>query len=136
MSPDPLSPARIVTITVRVRYAETDQMGFVHHANFFVWFEMARVAYCDAMGLPYREMEAQGFLLPVVEAQCRFRSPARFDDELTVQTTLREKTRRTLKIGYRVMKGETLLAEGETFHVVMGTDGKATRFPPETLERF
>ncbi len=124
------------SISLQVRYAETDQMQFAHHANYFVWFEMARVAYCDYIGLPYREMEAQGVLLPVVEASCRFRSPARFDDPLLIELSVIQKTRRTLKIGYRVSRGTALLAEGETTHVVMGTDGKARSFPPEMLSRF
>ena len=129
-------PTLTVKITLKVRYAETDAMGFAHHANYFVWFEMTRIAYCDHIGLPYRNLEAQGYFLPVVEAQCRFRSPARFDDLLTIEGFTLQKTRRSLKIGYRVKRGETLLAEGETAHIVMGRDGKARSFPPEVLQKF
>jgi acyl-CoA thioester hydrolase len=106
---------------IRVRYAETDQMGVVYHANYFVWFEVGRVELLRQMGFSYRDMEEQEqCFIAVVEARCRFKSPARYDDEIRIRTSLRHVRNSFVQFGYeavRVSNGE-LLAEGETMHIV------------------
>lgn len=109
--------------TIRVRYAETDQMGVVYHANYLVWFEVGRVELMRQLGLDYKSMEQQdGCRMAVVEASCRYISPARYDDELVVETSLTALRRSLLKFGYKILHREdggkqALLAEGETIHV-------------------
>lgn len=121
---------------VRVRYAETDQMRVAHHANYFVWFEAARSEFCRAQGIDYKAMEEAGMFLPVVECRCRFRISARYDDDLTISIYPVEVNRRTLKMVYLVHRGETLLAEGETLQMLIGTDGKPRSFPTDIEEKF
>ena len=81
-------------IRLRVRYAETDQMGVVYHANYFVWMEMGRVELCRQMGMRYRDMEQDGVLLTVAEVNCRYLAPARYDDEVIVKTTISQASSR------------------------------------------
>ena len=114
-----------VTTQVRVRYAETDQMGIVYYANYLVWFEIGRVELLRSMGLAYSQLETDHqCILPVVEATCRYRSPARYDDEILIETRPSLLRGSVIKFGYRLLrKGlegaePTLLAEGETVHVV------------------
>ena len=114
-----------VTTQVRVRYAETDQMGVVYYANYLVWFELGRVELLRSLGLAYSKLESDhGCMLPVIEARCRYRSPARYDDEILIETRPAMLRGTVLKFAYRILrkghKGEedTLLAEGETVHVV------------------
>jgi acyl-CoA thioester hydrolase len=114
-----------VTTTVRVRYAETDQMGIVYYANYYVWFEIGRVELLRALGLSYRALEIDhGCILPVIESTCRYRSPARYDDDILIETRPALLRGSVLKFAYRILrKGAdgaepTLLAEGETVHVV------------------
>jgi acyl-CoA thioester hydrolase len=114
-----------VTTQVRVRYAETDQMGIVYYANYLVWFEIGRVELLRSMGLAYSQLETDHqCILPVVEATCRYRSPARYDDEILIETRPSLVRGSVIKFGYRLLRkgqaGEepTLLAEGETVHVV------------------
>src|SRR5271155_5510017 len=120
-----------VEARVRVRYAETDQMGVVYRANYLVWMEVGRVEYCRASGLRYRDLEAEGILLAVVEAQCRYLSPALYDEEVIVRTSIEEATQRLVRFSYRISSGEDgrLLAEGFTKHVFCGRDRKATKLP-------
>ena len=104
----------------RVRYAETDQMGVVHHSVYAVWFETARSAFSRAVGLPYVEWERRGVLLMVSDLTCRFRRPARYDDELTIGVRVAEIASRRVVFEYRVTgPGGELLAEGETRHLVV-----------------
>jgi len=117
----PVSQTRI-----RVRYAETDQMGVVYYANFFVWFEVGRVELLRQLGFHYKQMEIDdGCHIPVVEASCRYKSPARYDDELLLETSILAMRRSVIKFGYRLLRPEndgsrpTLLAEGETTHVTV-----------------
>jgi acyl-CoA thioester hydrolase len=122
---------------VRVRYAETDQMGVVYHANFFIWFEVGRVELLRQLGLDYKQLESQEkFHIAVVEASCRYKSPARYDDELILETQVVALRRSVLKFGYRVLRDETgslrLLADGGTTHVVV--DGSLQRV--DLPERF
>ncbi len=107
--------------TVRVRYAETDQMGVVYHANYFIWLEIGRVELLRQLGFDYKEMElTDDCHLPVVEAQCRYRASARYDDEIVIETRVTGMRSFMLKFGYRVLRASDslLLAEGETVHVV------------------
>ena len=129
-----------VTTEARVRYAETDQMGIVYYANYLVWFELGRVELLRSLGLSYSSLETDhGCILPVIEATCRYKSPARYDDEILIETRPAMLRGSVLKFAYRILrkapKGEkqTLLAEGETVHVVC--DDKLQRKPlPEKYE--
>jgi acyl-CoA thioester hydrolase len=115
-----------VTTEVRVRYAETDQMGIVYYANYLVWFEIGRVEVLRALGLTYSQLETDHkCILPVIEATCRYRAPARYDDEILIETRPSLLRGSVLKFAYQIwrrasQKGEErkLLAEGETVHVV------------------
>ncbi|HWE84297.1 MAG TPA: thioesterase family protein [Terracidiphilus sp.] len=114
-----------VTSHVRVRYAETDQMGIVYYANYLVWFEIGRVELLRSLGLAYSQMEKDHkLILPVVEANCRYRAPARYDDEILIETRPAMQRGSVLRFAYRILRNGTdgaeplLLAEGETTHVV------------------
>jgi acyl-CoA thioester hydrolase len=114
-----MTPARTM---VRVRYAETDQMGVVYYANYFVWCEIGRVEFFRQLGYDYKQMELEDDChLPVVEANCRYRAPARYDDEVLIETTVKALRSSFVKFGYRILRlhpdGEQLLAEAETLHV-------------------
>jgi acyl-CoA thioester hydrolase len=126
-------------VRVRVRYAETDQMGVVYHANYLVWMEMGRVELCRARGVRYRDMEEQdGVLLAVAEASCRFQFPARYDDEVIVQTRVARSTTRLIEFGYAMLEAESkrVLATGSTKHVFCGRDLKPCRLPDKYHEAF
>jgi len=120
-----------VEARLRVRYAETDQMGVVYHANYLVWMEVGRVEYCRASGFRYRDLEAEGVLLAVVEAHCRYLSPALYDEEVIVRTAIEEASQRLVRFSYRISSGEDgrLLAEGSTKHVFCGQDRRARKLP-------
>lgn len=124
----------VAKIQIRVRYAETDRMGFAYHGNYLAWFEMARVKMMDDLGYPYREMEAAGFRMPVLEARIRYRQPSTFDDRLEVTAVMRGKATASLRIDYEVRKGETLIAEGHTRHAVIDANGRPVRPPPRFLK--
>jgi acyl-CoA thioester hydrolase len=124
---------------VRVRYAETDQMGVVYHANYFVWFEVGRVEFIRQMGLDYKSMEQEeNALIAVVEANARYKAPARYDDELIVRTTLAGVRGPIVRFRYSVLRAadEMLLCEGETVHVVVGRDMKVREMPQRYVDRF
>jgi acyl-CoA thioester hydrolase len=131
-----MSPAH--TTTIRVRYAETDQMGVVYYANYFVWFEVGRVELMRSLGFEYRELEEQDqCFLPVVEANCRYKAPARYDDVLTLETRVLNQRTSMIRFGYRLLRdmpdaASVLLAEGETVHVVVDRAMQKTAMP----ERF
>ncbi|HZO90730.1 MAG TPA: thioesterase family protein [Chthonomonadaceae bacterium] len=132
-----IDPAQAVEMTLRVRYAETDQMGVAHHANYFIWFEAARAAFCRARGVDYAQMERDGLILPVIEARCRFLRGAHYDEEITVRVWVVECRRSLLSMQYEVRRGEDLLAEGETLQMLVErASGKPRRFPPELAARF
>jgi acyl-CoA thioester hydrolase len=107
---------KVHEIKTRVRYQETDQMGIVYYANFFVYFEMGRTELLRNLGLPYSELEKEHIYFPVAEAHCRFRSPAHYDDVLIIQTTLAELKHATILFNYKVIRegDNTLIAEGYT----------------------
>lgn len=122
---------------VRVRYAETDQMGVVYHANYLVWFEVGRVELLRQRGLTYKHMEIEEQAgIAVVEASVRYKAPARYDDELIVETRVVMIRSSVLRFGYRIVRAQdgVLLCEGETTHVVVGRDMKRRRMPGKYAE--
>ncbi len=123
---------------LRVRYAETDQMGVVYHANYFVWFEVGRVEFLRQLGFSYRDMEKEdGCFIAVADARCRYKAPARYDDEIVVKTYLRNVRESVVHFGYDLLRADgTLLAEGETTHVVTTSEMKTTVLPEKYLQIF
>ena len=106
---------------MRVRYAETDQMGVVYHANYFIWFEVGRVELLRQLGFSYREMEQNDHcFIAVVDARCRYKAPARYDEEIIVRTHLKNVRESLVHFGYELVRVSdgALLAEGETTHIV------------------
>lgn len=122
---------------VRVGYRDTDQMEFAHHSQYFVWFESARTEWLRARGWSYRDMEHAGYLLPVLEATCRWRKPAVYDDVLRIETRLLALDRLNIAFAYQVWRdGEAEpLAEATTRHVFMSREGRPRRATPEVLAR-
>jgi acyl-CoA thioester hydrolase len=138
MSPPTDRP--IHTSTVRVRYAETDQMGVAYYANYLVWFEVARTDFLRERGLRYRDLESRGLRLPVGEVGIRMLRPARYDDVLQVHCWLEELRTRSLRLGYEIARpepgaGVTVIATGTTTLVATGADLRPHRFPPDVRER-
>ena len=124
---------------VRVRYAETDQMGVVYHANYLVWFEVGRVEFIRQMGLDYRSMEQEeGALIAVIEARARYKAPARYDEELVIRTHLSGVRGPVVRFTYTVVRAgeETVLCEGETVHMVVGRDMRRRAMPARYAEHF
>ena len=124
---------------VRVRYAETDQMGVVYYANYLVWMEVARVDYCKSVGFSYEEMEREdGIFLAVAEARCRYLYPARFDQDVTIETTLSGAHPRMVSFAYemRLTANGRKLATGETSHVFVGRDLRPVRLPEKYRAHF
>jgi acyl-CoA thioester hydrolase len=116
---------------LRVRYAETDQMGFVHHANYPVYFEMGRTEMLRSTGLDYRTIEQNGFLLVIAKLSCRFHVPARYDDELLLRTHTKRITYVRIEHRYELFRGEELICEGETTLACIDRDGNLQKLPPE-----
>ncbi len=124
---------------IRVRYAETDQMGVVYHANHFVWFEVGRVELLRQLGFSYRDMEREDdCFIAVVDAQCRYKAPVHYDDEVLVLTHLKQVREKVIRFGYELRKAETgeLLAEGETTHIVANARMKTRALPEKYLRVF
>ncbi len=118
------------TTTFRVRYEETDQMGVAYYANYLVWFEVARTEYFREKGLEYRKMEDEDKLfIPVVEAYCRYKAPLRYDDLITVITTLTDVGATRMTFEYEVKRGEKLIATGRTKHAFVNEAGKPVPIP-------
>jgi len=117
-------------VQVTVRYAETDMMGIVYHANYLPWFEVARTALLREQGFPYRQLETDGYRIPVLEVAAKFVRPALYDDTLTVVATIREKPLLRIRIEYEVFRGEELLATGSSAHAFCDLNGRPTRPPP------
>lgn len=128
----------ICETTLRVRYAETDQMSVVYHSNYLIWFEVGRVELLRQLGFTYREMELEGLNLPVVEVKCRYKHPARYDDEITIRTRLAQVKASLLRFHYEVVRKSDgrLLAEGESVHVVVGRDLKRTHITEKYQSAF
>jgi acyl-CoA thioester hydrolase len=124
-----------VVTPLRVRYAETDAMGVVYYGDYLTYFEDGRVAYLQQKGIPYSEMEAAGVFMPVAEAYCKYHAPARFEDELAVETTIGEAGRAKVRFDYVVKRGNEVLAEGYTVHAARGRDGRPVRIPASWAEK-
>ena len=118
---------------LRVRYAETDAMGIVHHATYPVWMELGRSDFLRKLGQSYAEWEARGVRLVVNEIRVRFRAPARYDELVQVRTSLLETGRRRIVFAYRIERQGALLAEGESVHLVAGSDNRARVLPEDLL---
>jgi acyl-CoA thioester hydrolase len=125
--------------TIRVRYAETDQMGVVYHGNYFTWFEVGRVELCRQLGFEYKRMEAEDdSFIVVVDAHCRYKRPARFDDVLVIRAKITESKRRTVRFGYEIVNqasGE-VLAIGDTLHVICDRLGRPKSLPEKYRKYF
>ena len=125
--------------TIRVRYAETDQMGIVYYGNYFTWFEVGRVEFCRQMGLVYKQMEIEDdCLLVVAEANCRYKQPARFDDLLVVRTIVKQSQKRMLRFAYEIIRqpSSDVIATGETLHVFCDRQGKPKSLPEKYRKYF
>lgn len=125
-----------VETTLRVRYAETDAMGIVHHSRYFVWLEIARIEWLRSLGLDYKAMERDGFSIPVIQADLTYKSPAFFDDEL--QITLIPPTDLShvrFTLNYLIKRSTTILTQGFTVHVFLNKDRKLIQPPHFFIER-
>jgi len=126
-------------VRLRVRYAETDQMGVVYHANHFVWFEVGRVEFLRQLGFSYREMETNdACFIAVVDARCRYKAPAKYDDEVIVRTHLKNVRESLVHFGYELVRASdgVLLAEGETTHIVTDAEMKVRAIPEKYMAAF
>lgn len=124
---------------LRVRYAETDQMGVVYYSNYFIWMELGRAEYCRAIGLRYKDMEANdSILLAVVDAHCRYLFPARYDEEIAVVTSISRSNRRMVEFAYEIRDpaADRTLAHGETKHIFLNRDMKPVRLPEKYFAVF
>lgn len=123
---------------IRVRYGETDQMGHAYYANYLFWFEQARGAWCRARGFSYRDMEAMGYFLPVVEAHAEYRGEVLFDDVIVVRVWATETRRASIRFEYAIVNERTgkTSTTGHTWHVVMSRERKAVSIPPEVRALF
>jgi acyl-CoA thioester hydrolase len=120
---------------LRVRYAETDQMGIVYYANYFIWMEIGRTDFCRDCGFRYRDLEVEEkAFITVADARCRYIAPARYDDEILVETRIVRVRRRILEFAYDIKAAAGKVAEGTTLHVVTGHDGKPRALPDRYLE--
>ena len=123
--------------TIRVRYAETDQMGIVYYANYLVWMEVARVDYCRSIGFHYKDMELDaGVLLAVSESHCRYVSPARFDEEISIATSIPDVNRRFVSFGYEMTCAGRRVAIGQTRHVFLNRALRPVRLPDKYAALF
>jgi acyl-CoA thioester hydrolase len=117
--------------SITVRYAETDMMGIVYHGSYLPWFEVGRTTLLKECGLPYRELEAQGYHLPVIELGTKFFRPALYDDVVTIITRLKERPTLRIHLEYEVRRGEELLVTGFTTHAFINKKGEPVRPPPD-----
>jgi acyl-CoA thioester hydrolase len=119
-------------VQVTVRYAETDMMGVVYHGNYLPWFEVGRTTMLKEVGVSYRQLEAEGYRLPVLEVSAKYLRPALYDDTITIVTTMREKPVLRIRLAYEVFRGDELLATGETVHAFIDLQGRPVR-PPASM---
>ena len=131
-----MSQPTITEERIRVRYGETDQMGHAYYANYLYWFEQARGAWCRARGFTYKQMEEEGFFLPVVEAHVAYRGEVKYDDWITVRIWLSETKRASMRFDYEILNESTgkITTTGWTWHVLMGSERKAISIPPQVRE--
>ena len=125
----------IVDVEIRVRYAETDQMGVAYYANYLIWFEVGRSELCRQKGFRYVDLEALGYVLVVMEVHCRYRSSAKYDENLIVRTQLKRLNKRMITFGYQILRKEKeeIIAEGETQHICVDSKGKTRSLPEKFL---
>jgi acyl-CoA thioester hydrolase len=125
--------------TIRVRYAETDQMGVVYYANYFVWFEIGRVEFLREAGFSYRDMEREnGCFIAVVDARCRYRAPVRYDEQIVIRTRLSFIRGSAIQFAYEALRAfdRSLVAEGETTHMVTDAQMKVCPLPARYARAF
>jgi acyl-CoA thioester hydrolase len=120
---------------INVRYAETDMMGVVYHGNYLPWFEVGRTTLLKEFGVPYRELEKEGYFLPVLEVQAKYHRPAVYDDTVTVITSLREKPVLRITLEYEIRRNDTLLVTGKTVHAFIDRAGRPSRPPAIFTEK-
>jgi acyl-CoA thioester hydrolase len=118
-------------IELRVPYADTDQMGMVYYANYLIYFERGRTEWLRARGLNYKDLESKGVYLPVIEANCKYISPARYDDLITIQTKLAEISFASIKFEYEIISNNRSLAKGSTKHPFVNKDFRPIKIPGE-----
>ena len=138
-APEAARRAAMNETRLRVRYVETDQMGVVYHTNFLIWFEVGRVEFLRQLGFTYRDMEREdGCYIAVVDARCRYKVPARYDDQILVRTFFKNLRSSLIHFGYEILREPemTLLAEGETTHIVTGADLQRRELPVKYKEAF
>ncbi len=127
-----------VDVDIRVRYAETDQMGVAYYSNYLVWFEVGRAELCRRKGFSYAKLEERGYKLVVTDVHCHYRSSARYDESITVRTWLKGLNKRMITFGYQVLRKdgerEELIAEGETRHLSLDSKGTPKSLPKEFLD--
>jgi acyl-CoA thioester hydrolase len=116
---------------IRVIFGDTDQMGVVYYANYLRYFEAARAAYWRGLGRSYKDLEAWGVAMPVVEAHCYYRSPAHYEDLLNVDVRVSELRGASLRFAYQILRGDVVVADGTTRHAVIGSDGRPRALPAE-----
>jgi acyl-CoA thioester hydrolase len=133
-----MSSARETTSSVRVRYAETDKMGVVYYSNYLIWFEIGRTDWLRATGRTYREIEADGIQLPVIEAHCEYRQGARYDDEVEIKTRANKLSPVRIQFDYEVTRraDAAVLARGHTVHATVDRDGRPVRMPERVKDLF
>jgi acyl-CoA thioester hydrolase len=123
------------SVTTRVRYAETDKMGVAYNSHYLIWFELGRAAFMRDRGVPYSEVEKDGYFLPISRFSCRIASPARYDELLVIHAALKELKSRSITFGYRIERDGTRLADGETTHICVGGDGRPVSMPSWLVEK-
>jgi acyl-CoA thioester hydrolase len=121
-------------VSVTVRYAETDMMGIVYHANYLPWFEVGRTTLLKEIGVPYRRLEEEGYRLPVLEIAAKYLRPALYDDTLEIVTTLTERPAIRIRLEYEVRRGDELLATGSSLHAFVDRQGRPVRPPAWAAE--
>jgi len=127
-------PMITASTTIRVRYAETDKMGIAHHGNFFTWLEIGRIHLLEELGIPYRTIEEKGYQMPVIKAHANYISPARFDEDITIKSTIKENTPVRIRIDYELSRDDTRICTGYTVHTFINERGAPTR-PPREFSR-
>ena len=138
-APEPARRLAVCETRLRVRYAETDQMGVVYHTNYLIWFEVGRVEFLRQLGFTYRDMELDdGCYIAVVDARCRYKVPARYDDQILVRTFFKNLRSSLIHFGYKILREPdmTLLAEGETTHIVTDAQLQRRELPAKYREAF
>ncbi len=120
---------KVFKFSLRVRYTETDQMQVAYYGSYFVWFEVARTEAFRELGLEYSKLEEEGFCLMVVQANCQYEAPCKYDDLIAIHTTISEVKNSSLSFDYQVYKDAKLLATGKTTHVFCNKKGKPVRMP-------